>query len=261
MVEDRQPQDTTSDSEECVEPPRRRLTRPEPVVLIALLVVAAATWAFIELADEVVEGDTHSFDTWMVRAMRQADDPTQPLGPGWLHEMGRDATALGGVAALLLFTVITVVYLLADGKSHMALLLAAAAIGGLLISSGLKHLFARPRPDIVPHLSIVYSSSFPSGHSMLSAVVYLTLGSLLAAVISRPALKAYVLGVAVLLTVLVGVSRVYLGVHYPTDVLAGWTAGLAWALLCWLVARWLQRHHAIECPDGEDEAESAASQN
>jgi undecaprenyl-diphosphatase len=121
-------------------------------------------------------------------------------------------------------------------------------VGGLLLSSGLKAMVSRPRPDVVPHLSIVYTSSFPSGHSMLSAVVYLTLGSLLAATTQQTVLRIYVLAVAVLLSVIVGVSRVYLGVHYPTDVLAGWVAGLGWALLCWLVARWMQRRRKVEQP-------------
>ena len=218
----------------------------EPILLAVLLLLAVCTWSFIEIADEVLEGSTHAFDRWVVRSMRQADNPEAPLGPRWLHEMGRDATALGGIAALLTFTALAAGYLWIDRKVRMAALLVASSLGGVLISSALKHLFGRPRPDIVPHLSIVYTSSFPSGHSMLSAVVYLTLGSLLASVIPRRALKIYVLGVAIFLTVIVGVSRVYLGVHYPTDVLAGWIAGLAWALLCWVIARWLQRHRQVE---------------
>jgi undecaprenyl-diphosphatase len=115
-------------------------------------------------------------------------------------------------------------------------------------------LYARPRPDLVPHLSPVYTSSFPSGHSLIAAVVYLTLGSLLASVISRPMLKVYVLSVAMLLTTAVGLSRVYLGVHYPTDVLAGWLAGLVWALLCWLVARVLQRRGRVESESADASA-------
>jgi undecaprenyl-diphosphatase len=81
---------------------------------------------------------------------------------------------------------------------------------------------------------------------MMSAVVYLTLGSLLAAVIHERRAKLYVISAAVVLTLLIGVSRVYLGVHYPTDVLAGWSVGLAWALLCRMVVGWLQRHGAVE---------------
>ena len=115
-----------------------------------------------------------------------------------------------------------------------------AVVGGQVLSTTLKYFIDRPRPMIVPHLSQVYTTSFPSGHSMMSAVVYLTLGSLLG---SSSAARAQVLllSVAMLLTFLVGVSRVYMGVHWPTDVLAGWTAGLVWAILCWLVARQLQR--------------------
>lgn len=224
----------------------RWLKDREPVVLLVLLILAIGTWAFIEISDEVIEGDTQAFDKWAIRAMRRDDDASVPIGPSWLQEMGRDATALGGTGALVLFTGVVAGYLWIDGKTRMMLFLVASTSTGLAASLGLKGLFARPRPDIVPHLSIVQTSSFPSGHSMLSAVVYLTLGSLLATVIPRTVLKVYVLGVAVLLTVIVGTSRVYLGVHYPTDVLAGWIAGLIWALLCWIAARWLQKRRRLE---------------
>jgi len=221
------------------------------MLLVILLILVSATWAFIKIADEVIEGDTQAFDRWAVRSMRQVDDPSIPIGPSWMQEMGRDATAFGGIGALVLFTLAISGYLWIDGKTQMMWLLMTSAAGGTLVSSSLKYLFSRPRPDIVPHLSIVSTSSFPSGHSMLAAVIYLTLGALLAASATRTAVKVYVLGVAVLLTVIVGVSRVYLGVHYPTDVLAGWMAGLTWSLLCWLVARWLQRHRRIESPNDE----------
>lgn len=116
----------------------------------------------------------------------------------------------------------------------------------LLASTLLKQLFARPRPDLVPHAQLVYTSSFPSGHSMMSAVTFLTIGALLAGAQSSLRLKAYLLGSAALLTLLVGASRVYLGVHWPTDVLAGWTAGAAWALLCWAIAEWLRGRGEVE---------------
>jgi undecaprenyl-diphosphatase len=138
------------------------------------------------------------------------------------------------------------VYLWLVGKTRLMIFTLAATIGGALVSFGLKSAFSRPRPEIVPHLTHVYTSSFPSGHSMISAVVYLTLGSLLAAIMPNLKLKVYVLAVAIILTVFVGISRIYLGVHYPTDVLAGWLAGLVWALLCWLVAHWLQVHGKVE---------------
>ncbi len=222
------------------------LKRREAFLLLACLIVVAAVWGFVEIASEVLEGDTRAFDQWMVRAMRQPDDPAVPLGPLWLQEMGRDATALGGMGSLTFFTLAVTGYLWLDDRRRMALFVLAATFSGLLISLGLKQIIARPRPDLVPQLSHVVTSSFPSGHSMLSAVVYLTLGSLLAASTPRRVLKIYVLTLAILLSLLIGVSRIYLGVHYPTDVLAGWMAGLAWALLCLLVARWLQHSRQIE---------------
>jgi undecaprenyl-diphosphatase len=219
----------------------------ENVLLLAsLAIVVALIWGFIELADEVLEGDTQALDARVVRSMRRADDPNIPIGPYWVQEIGRDATALGGAGWLTFFTGVVAGYLWLDRKYRMTLFLLAATVGGLLISGAMKLLFSRPRPDVVPHLSHVATSSFPSGHSLLSAVVYLTLGALLSAVTPQRRLKIYVLVVAILLSVVVGVSRVYLGVHYPTDVLAGWMVGLVWALLCLLTARWLQRKGDIE---------------
>lgn len=218
----------------------------ELTVLLSLLAIAVAVWGFIEITDEVLENDTQAFDKWVVRSVRRADDPATPVGPRWLQEMGRDLTAFGGICSLMLFTVVVAGYLTLIDKKRMAAFLVSASFSGLGVSLLLKQVFSRPRPDVVPHLSHVYTSSFPSGHSMLSAVVYLTLGSLVAAITPRPVIKIYVLAVAAFLTVGVGVSRVYLGVHYPTDVLAGWIAGLVWALLCWLIARWLQRRKAVE---------------
>ena len=218
----------------------------EPAVLIAMLLVIIAVWGFIELADEVKEGDTARFDEWAIRALRSANDPSQPLGPRWLWEVGRDMTALGGMAVLTLLTATVVAFLWMRRMYGAMLLVLGATLGGTVMSLLLKEFFERPRPELVPHLSQVYTSSFPSGHAMLSATVYLTLGTLLGQFVQGFHLKAYFLIVAIGLTVLVGLSRVYMGVHYPTDVLAGWAAGLAWALGCWLAARWLQQKGAVE---------------
>jgi undecaprenyl-diphosphatase len=216
------------------------------IVLVACLLAVAGAWGFIKLADEVREGDTQQFDEWAVRALRQPDDPATPIGPKWLHEAGRDITALGGVLVLSLVTFGVAGYLLMIRKYHAMWLVLIATFSGLVVSTLLKYAVSRDRPEIVPHLSHVYTSSFPSGHSMLSAVVYLTLGSLLARLVPQWKLKMYFIGLALAITFLVGVSRVYMGVHYPTDVLAGWTAGLVWAILCWLVARRLQRRGHVE---------------
>jgi undecaprenyl-diphosphatase len=217
-----------------------------PQVLAAALAVVLGTWGFIALADEVTEGETQRFDEWAVRSLRKPDNPAEALGPRWLEESGRDVTALGGVVVLFMVTAGVAVYLLVIRKYHAMWLVIGATTGGFLISSALKYAFARERPSVVPHLSYVHTSSFPSGHSMLSAVVYLTLGVLLARLVPQRLLKLYFLALALFLTFIVGVSRVYMGVHYPTDVLAGWTAGLVWALLCYLAARYLQKRGHVE---------------
>jgi undecaprenyl-diphosphatase len=227
---------------------RSRLELP---TLLLIVCVAGGLWLFVELADEVMEGDTGALDRWLLLSLRTAGDPSDPLGPGWLEEMGRDFTALGGVGVLTLMTLISAGFLLLQGKPRAALLLLAAVGGGLLFSTLLKLGFDRPRPDLVPHGSRVYTASFPSGHSMLSAVAYLTLGGLLARVQPRRRLKGYLLFAAVLLTVLVGTSRVYLGVHWPTDVVGGWAAGAVWAALCWMIASWLQNRGKVEDDDVE----------
>lgn len=215
-------------------------------VLVALLLLAGSIWAFVELADEVMEGTTKPFDEWAIRALRRQDNPAQPIGPAWLSEVGRDMTALGGTAFLTLLTATIAGFLWIRRMYGAMVLLLAATFGGLVVSLVLKQFFARPRPELVPHLSIVHTSSFPSGHSMLSAAVYLTLGALLGQFVHERVLKAYFLVIALIFTSLVGGSRVYMGVHYPTDVLTGWTGGLAWALVCWLAARFLQRQRVVE---------------
>jgi undecaprenyl-diphosphatase len=194
----------------------------------------------------VSEGGSREFDRRVLLALRSRADPADPLGPRWLEEMARDFTGLGGVGILGLITAASVVYLLMMRKRHAAVFLAVAVGGGILLSTLFKAGFDRPRPDLVAHLAQVYTASFPSGHSMMSAVAYLTLGTLLARLHKGRVVQAFILGVAILITLLVGASRVYLGVHWPTDVLAGWAAGAAWACLCWLVALWFQQRGAVE---------------
>lgn len=220
--------------------------------LFVLALLAGGLWAFIELADEVLEGETHAVDTAILVAMRTSGDLSDPLGPGWLEEMMRDFTALGGTGVLTLLTLAVIGFLLVAKAPRAALAVALAIGGGILLSTLLKSGFDRPRPDLVPHGSIVYSASFPSGHSMMSATVYLTLAALVSRVLRRRRLRVYLVGLAVLLTLLVGFSRVYLGVHWPTDVLAGWTLGAIWALLASLVMLRLQLRRSVERPRGAE---------
>ncbi|MCU0914211.1 MAG: phosphatase PAP2 family protein [Planctomycetes bacterium] len=217
-------------------------------MLIALAMIAITGWLVAELADEVLEGTTQHYDEWILCRLRTPGDTTDPIGPEWFEDVWRDITALGSITVLALVTMACAGYLLMRRRYRMLGLLGAATVGGLLASLLLKNLFARPRPEFASAATHVVTSSFPSGHSMLSAVVYLTLGALLARTSTRLRYKLYFVTVALLITILVGLSRIYLGVHYPTDVLAGWSFGLIWALLCWLVARFLQRRGAIEQP-------------
>ena len=216
--------------------------------LAVLAAIAGGLWAFIELSEEVLEGETHAIDTAILIALRTPGDLSDPLGPGWLEEMLRDFTALGGTGVLTLLTLAVVGFLLVAKAPRAALAVALAIGGGLLLSTLLKSGFDRPRPELVPHGSLVYTSSFPSGHSMMSATVYLTLAALVSRIVHLRRLRVYIVSVAVLLTLLVGFSRVYLGVHWPTDVLAGWTVGAIWALGASVLMLRLQMGRAVEGP-------------
>ncbi|HEY6723312.1 MAG TPA: phosphatase PAP2 family protein [Polyangiaceae bacterium] len=229
--------------------------------LLAISAASLGTWVFVEVADAVGEGGTQNLDRKLLLSLRTAGDLSDPIGPGWLEEVGRDLTALGGVAGLCLLTIAVVGHLLLAHKPRAAAFVAASVTGALLLSLGLKRFFNRPRPDLVPHMSEVLTSSFPSGHSMLSAAVYLTLGALLARLQASLVLKAYILLWALFLAFLIGASRVYVGVHWPSDVLAGWAAGASWAALCWLLARALQRRGEVESANHSAPTEPHAPEN
>ncbi len=223
-----------------------RASGAERLTLLVLGGAATLVLAFVKIAEEVMEGDTGGIDRRLLLSLRNPANLADPIGPRWLEEMMRDFTALGGVGVVVLLVAGVAGFLALTGKRRTALLVLAAITGGIALSMLTKAGFARPRPDLVPHGSIVYTSSFPSGHSTMSAVVYLTLGALLARTQSAARVKLYVMGGAALLTLLVGVSRVYLGVHWPSDVLAGWVLGSAWAVLSWLAMLWLQDHGQVE---------------
>jgi len=218
----------------------------EARTLIALFVSVGAMLVFAEFVDRVVEGDTRAFDESVLLAFRDPNNPSHSIGPAWLQIMFRDITPLGGYAVVMLISLAVIGYLLMDGKRGAALWVLVSVSGGAVISNLLKLAIERPRPDLVARLVEVNTSSFPSGHATLAAVTYLTLGALLSRVEARRRAKIYVLMVAVVLTVLIGVSRIYLGVHWPTDVLAGWCVGAAWAMLCWRIALALQRSGKVE---------------
>lgn len=215
-------------------------------ILAAFALASAALYGFAQIAEEVLEGETHAFDEALLIALRTPGDVDNPIGPLWLESMFVDITSLGGHTTLAIITLAVAGFLLIDRRSATALLVLVSVAGGALISHFAKLGFSRPRPELVGQLVDVQTLSFPSGHAMLSAVTYLTLGVLLTRTTKRHAARVYFLGIAVLLTLLIGLSRIYLGVHYPTDVLAGWFLGSAWAMACWLAALWLQRRGRVE---------------
>jgi undecaprenyl-diphosphatase len=215
----------------------RAIGAAEPRVLVLLALAAAGLWLFLAVADEVREGETHRVDEALLLLFRSTGDPSDPLGPAWVEELVRDITALGGLGVIGLITVAAVAWLVMTRAHGMALLLVLAVVGGVLLSTLLKTGFDRPRPDLVPHATRVATASFPSGHAMVATVAYLTLGAMLARAQRRRRDKLFFILLAVLLALLVGLSRIYLGVHWPSDVVAGWAAGAAWALLVWLAAR------------------------
>lgn len=230
----------------------KRVSPAEKRILLGIPLTAGFLYAFAELADEMVEGETRGFDTAVLLAFRDKTDISNPLGPAWLEGVMRDFTALGGFPVLTVITLAVFGFLLLTAKRHAAWMVLFSVTCGALLSHLLKWGFSRPRPDLVPHGTMVFSPSFPSGHAMLSAVVYLTLGALLARTQTEPRVKIYLLAVAAALTTIVGVSRVYLGVHWPTDVLAGWALGSAWSLVCWLIMVWLQARGTVERPAKHD---------
>lgn len=211
---------------------------PEVRFLAPFAIIAGLLTIFIQLADEVMEGETHAFDTAVLLAFRTSD-PSDPIGPQWLELAMADLTALGGHAVLTLLSLFSIFYLLIHRQRVAAGLVALSGLGGMALNAALKLGFDRPRPTLVAHLAEVHTLSFPSGHAMLSAIIYLTLGALLARNQTQTISKIYIMGVAGTLTLLVGLSRIYLGVHWPTDVIAGWCIGAAWALFCLQLLRYL----------------------
>jgi undecaprenyl-diphosphatase len=206
-------------------------------ILVVLLVLASLIWLFFRLADAVAGHQTHSFDTLVILAFRNSADLSDPLGPIWVEELARDVTALGGVGVLTFLVLASAGFLWLRQKRRLTAVLLGCVGTGILLSQFLKSGFDRPRPDLVSHEAAVYTASFPSGHSLMAAIVYLTLGVLIARTLEHGVTKAYIILLATVVVVAVGISRVYLGVHWPTDVLAGWIVGAAWALLCGVIAK------------------------
>lgn len=216
------------------------LQRIKPLTWMNLAVLVAALSLFLFIAHEVADGDHLALDETIMRSLQTAA-PTRPNDSIWFAELARDVTALGSMIVLTTITVLVAGFLALSRRFGAALFLIVAAAGGQTLNTLLKFLYGRPRPDTALRWLEIDSLSFPSGHSTSSAVIYLTLAVLLARLTENKRQKVYLIGSALLLSFLVGLSRVYLGVHYPTDVVAGWTLGVAWAQLCWFAARAIGR--------------------
>ena len=223
-----------------------RLERHEIAWLLIALASSTLLLGFLKLASEVMEGETMAFDTRILRALRDAKDPARMIGPPWLQGALLDLTALGSPVILGLVVIAVVGFLLLQTRYRTALFVLITSTGGWFVNYALKSAFERTRPSVVPHLRDVASPSFPSGHALTSAVVYLTLGAVLMHVSTGRLTKFYCLAIAMLVTLLTGVTRVCLGVHYPTDVIAGWIVGLLWASICWGAAQMLERRTGMK---------------
>lgn len=229
----------------------RRMTnlwRANSSLLTSVLVIGGLLVVFAFIAEAVLEGEPFAFDRDVLLALRNAANPSEPIGPVWLQEGARDLTALGSFTVLGIVLVTVVGYLFLAGKRAAAWLVLVAVVGGVILNTLLKLGFARARPDFAP-AARVFTPSFPSGHAALSAVAYLTLGALLAQLHQATRMRIYLMATGVVLTLLVGLSRIYLGVHYPTDVIAGWCIGAAWAWACWALMARLQRKGQVEPPE------------
>ncbi len=204
-----------------------------PGTIRAVLILAGLLLVFAAIAWAVSEGRSIALDRAVILALRNMAGPS---GPAWLDETARDITSLGSVVVVCLLSGAFAGYLLLNGERSAAILMIVSVLGGLLLNDLLKMIFDRPRPDLALPSLRVFSSSFPSGHAVLSCVAYLTIGALVTRRALAAHIRTYVMGIAVFLVLLIGMTRVYLGVHYPSDVLAGWCIGSAWMLACWQVA-------------------------
>ena len=214
--------------------------------MTALLAIAVLLALFGFIARDVARETPTALDRRITQALRSSVDPHRAIGPAWVQEAARDITSLGSIIVIVMTTAVIAGYFLLTRKPSVAWLMLLAVAGGIGLNNLLKLVFARRRPHEITSTVRVFTSSFPSGHATLSAIAYLTIGALLSRASSSAAVGLYFLTIAVFLSALIGFSRIYLGVHYPTDVLAGWCIGATWATLCWVLMAWVQNQGQIE---------------
>lgn len=224
------------------------LHRIELKTVLTFAAIGLGLWVFASIAEEVFEGESHWIDSAILLALREPGT-NDPIGPAWFEYAVSDITALGGYAVLTLLVVLSGFYLILQRRAGTAAMMVGAIVSGTMLVSLFKTFFDRDRPDLVEHLTHATSSSFPSGHASAATLTYLTLGLLLASAQERRRARVFIITSALLIAVLVGFSRVYLGVHWPSDVVAGWAFGAAWAIAWWFAARLVSRWRGSRTAD------------
>ena len=206
-------------------------------VLVSVWCLVVGTLAFLLLASVVQRGSTREIDAKILRSVRELATRKDRPNHLWGEESIIAITSLGTLMVLVSLSCAVLGLLLLTRHWALSLLLLAALGGAIGLNYGLKAYYGRARPDVVPHAQFVSSPSFPSGHALISTAVYGTLGAIGANLLRERRLRIYVMSLAIVLSLAIGLSRIYLGVHYPSDVLAGWTVGFLWSIACWCVAR------------------------
>ncbi|KQM66617.1 MULTISPECIES: phosphatase PAP2 family protein [unclassified Sphingomonas] len=213
--------------------PEPRPSRRVPWSIVGIAGAGFVLLLLFVLADRVVQGSSFAFDRRLLLALRGTDGA--PVASEKFTSMVRDITALGSTTVLTLVVAFVALLLASTGRWRTGVLVAAACASGSWANALFKQAVSRTRPDLVPHLMTETSNSFPSGHAANSAIVYLTLATLAWPLLRQPAARAFAMAAAASLVVAIGISRVYLGVHWPSDVLAGWLFGALWAIGWWRI--------------------------
>jgi len=218
--------------------------RHPPWLLIGAGAVAAGILLLSLVGFLIDHGLQLDFDQRILLAMRHGTMHGAPIGPAWLKLAMIDITALGGATVLPIVVLIAAGFLAVRRLWLTMWLVLGGTITGSIAIGLVKTLVARARPELTDHLVQVTSESFPSGHAANSAIVYLTIAALIVQIVEGRGARTYILAITALLVTLIGISRVYLGVHWPSDVLAGWSFGTLWALAWWALGAWLRLKRA-----------------
>ena len=232
--------ETARPDEDVHTPPPASLASARWLWPVLGLLALAAVGLVAALVDEIAEGGAFRFDDALLIALRRPGHLDRPIGSAWLLQSAIDLSALGGFTLQWLLGGASGLFLVYVKRRAEAAWLAGSVLGASVMNAGLKSMLHRPRPELVPHLAVVSNASFPSGHAMISAAIYLTVGAMLAETQPRRTARIFLMAFSGLLVVLIGVSRIYLGVHWPSDVLASWCLGSVWALVVFVANRALR---------------------